>query len=140
MLPGAAAGSLGRDPPRRRAGSPLTPRESSPRAAAPTSSETTSALSLTARADCSWSSRLVPALAMEVIGPGTAMTTRPISSARAAVETAPLRRAASTTTVPRLSAAIRRLRARNRCLRGWLPGGSSESTTPASAIRPSSRS
>ncbi len=83
---------------------------------------------------------MVPELAIDVTGPGTAMTTRPSSSAREAVDTAPLRRAASTTTVPRVSAAITRFRARKRCLSGWLPGGSSETTSPESAILHSSAS
>ena len=47
-------------------------------------------------------------------GPGTAITVRDSSSACPAVLSAPLRIAASTTTVPRPSAAITRLRSRNR--------------------------
>src|ERR1700751_3673326 len=50
---------------------------------------------------------------MEVTGPGTAISGRPWSRAWRGVFSAPLRRAASTTTVPRLSAAITRVRTRN---------------------------
>ena len=55
-----------------------------------------------------------PADIADVTGPGTAITGRPSSLARRAVTIVPLRRAASTTRVPRASAAMTRLRARNR--------------------------
>ncbi len=74
----------------------------------------------------------------EVIGPGTAITTLPSAAAVVAVLRAPLRTPASTTTVAVDSAAISRLRTRNRCLAAWVPGGYSLSTSPVSAIRSSS--
>ena len=69
-----------------------------------------------------------------VTGPGTPMTTRLISPAQFAVFSAPLRTAASTTTVPSETAAIIRLRERNRSFVGAPPGGTSEKTTPVSAM------
>ena len=65
-----------------------------------------------------------------VTGPGTAITTRESRSACPAVLSAPLRAAASTTTVPRPSAAMTRLRSRNRTRVGRHPGGSSDTTAP----------
>ena len=56
------------------------------------------------------------------------MTCRLSSSAHPAVLSAPLRRAASTSTVPRVSAAISRLRARKRGRVGADPGGCSDTT------------
>ena len=55
-------------------------------------------------------------------GPGTHITCRCRLSAHPAVLSAPLRSAASTRTVPRVSAAIRRLRARKRGRVGAEPG------------------
>ena len=54
--------------------------------------------------------------------PGTAISTRPQPSAQLAVLRAPDRRAASTTTVPTLIAAISRLRARKRTRLGMGAG------------------
>ena len=65
-----------------------------------------------------------------VTGPGTPMTGRWIRAAQLAVLSAPLRAAASTTTVPLPSAAITRLRARKRVRMGAQPGASSETTAP----------
>ncbi len=74
----------------------------------------------------------------EVTGPGTTMSSRPSFRARRAVACAPDRAAASTTTVPRVSAAISRLRTRKRCRSGAQPGGHSLTSRPVSAIRPNS--
>ena len=68
-------------------------------------------------------------------GPGTTSTCRPSVRARRAVACAPDRAAASTTTVPRVSAAISRLRTRKRCRSGAQPGGHSLTSSPVSAIR-----
>src|SRR6266705_694725 len=75
-----------------------------------------------------------PADWAEVTGPGTAISGRPWSCAWRAVFSAPLRSAASTTTVPRLSAAITRLRTRNPGLVGIRPGGHSLTSAPISVI------
>ena len=101
---------------------------------------TTSSASVTRTAPPSRTSRCTPADATEVTGPGTPITSRWQRSAQLAVLSAPLRSAASTTTVPRVSAAIRRLRMRNRGRRGVDPGGTSLITSPASAIQPRRRS
>ena len=69
-----------------------------------------------------------------VTGPGTPITGRLTSDAQFAVLSAPLRTAASTTTVPSEAAAIIRLRARNRSLVGAQPGGTSDTTTPVPAM------
>ena len=74
----------------------------------------------------------------EVTGPGTTRTSRPSRRARLAVACAPDRAAASTTTVPRVSAAISRLRTRKRCRSGAQPGGHSLTSRPVSAIRANS--
>ena len=66
--------------------------------------------------------------AREWIGPGTAISGRPHSSAQPAVFRAPDRRAASTTIVPCAIAAISRFRARNRTRVGCDPGGSSDTS------------
>ena len=66
----------------------------------------------------------------EVMGPGTAMTGRPIASAQDAVFLAPDRLDASTTTTAPARAAMMRLRARKAYLVGRLPGGSSEARAP----------
>ena len=66
--------------------------------------------------------------------PGTASTSRPRSSAWSAVIRAPLRARASTTTVASASAAIRRFRAGNRQVAGRVPGGYSDTSSPASRI------
>jgi hypothetical protein len=71
----------------------------------------------------------------EVIEPGTASTWRPHCSAQPALFNAPLRTAASTTTVPRVLAAINLLRARKRSLVGEHLGGSSLTSKPVSAMR-----
>ncbi len=73
-------------------------------------------------------------------GPGTAITGRDSSSACPAVFFAPLRVAASTTTVPRPSAAMTRFRSRNRRRVGREPGGSSDTTTPWARMARSSPS
>ena len=57
-----------------------------------------------------------------VTGPGTPISGRFRRPAQLAVLSAPLRTAASTTTVPRVSAAISRLRVRNRIRVGAPPG------------------
>jgi hypothetical protein len=75
--------------------------------------------------------------AAEVIGPGTAISSRPRVVAQAAMLRAPLRMPASTTTVPADSAAMSRFRTRKRCLAGGAPGGYSVSTNPRSAMRSS---
>src|SRR6266571_1725592 len=75
-----------------------------------------------------------PADWAEVTGPGTAISGRPWSYAWRAVFSAPLRSAASTTTVPRLRAAITRLRTRNPGLVGIRPGGHSLTSAPISVI------
>ena len=81
-----------------------------------------------------------PADCADVTGPGTAISGRPRSCACRAVFSAPLRRAASTTTVPRLSAAITRLRTRKLGLAGIRPGGHSLTSAPCSRMdRNSSR-
>src|SRR5690625_1656568 len=67
---------------------------------------------------------------MEVTGPGTAPNGRPSFTACRAVLSAPERKAASTTTVPRARAAIKRLRVRNRARVGAEPGGSSLTISP----------
>jgi hypothetical protein len=59
-----------------------------------------------------------PADWAEVTGPGTAISDLPSSAACRAVFRAPLRSPASTITVPRLSAAMTRLRIRNRMRAG----------------------
>ena len=66
-------------------------------------------------------------------GPGTPITGRFSRLAQLAVLRAPLRTAASTTTVPRVRAAISRLRARNLIRWGAQPRGASETTAPNSA-------
>ena len=68
-----------------------------------------------------------------MISPGTAKTSRPSSSARSAVISAPLRSLASTTTVACARPATIRLRAGKRHGAGSTPGGYSETTRPARA-------
>ena len=68
-----------------------------------------------------------------MISPGTANTSRPSSSAKSAVISAPLRSRASTTTVAALSPATMRLRAGNRHGAGSTPGGYSDAISPLSA-------
>ena len=70
----------------------------------------------------------------EVISPGTASTSRPSSSARSAVISAPLRSRASTTTVASASPATIRLRAGKRHGAGSTPGAYSETIRPRSPI------
>ena len=77
------------------------------------------------------SSAFVPRESAEVISPGTASTSRPSSSARSAVISAPLRSRASTTTVACASPATMRLRAGKRQGAGSTPGAYSETTSPA---------
>ena len=80
-----------------------------------------------------------PADCAEVTGPGTAISGLPSSAACRAVFSAPLRSPASTITVPRVSAAMVRLRVRNRSRAGCRPGGHSLITRPCavtSANRP----
>ena len=74
----------------------------------------------------------------DVTGPGTAMTVRPSNRARPAVFRAPLRMFASTTSVPRVTAAMTRLRTRNRWRCGSEPGGHSDSSSPRSPMRSNS--
>ena len=71
--------------------------------------------------------------------PGTAITSRPSSSAWSAVISAPLRARASTTSVAPASAATMRLRAEKRQRAGGVPGGYSDTTAPAAATRSWSR-
>ena len=75
-----------------------------------------------------------PADWAEVTGPGTAISGFPRSAACRAVFRAPLRSPASTITVPQPSAAMTRLRTRNRILAGWRPGGHSLTIRPCAAI------
>ena len=75
-----------------------------------------------------------PADRSEVIGPGTAISRRRRSLACRAVLSAPLRWAASTTSVPVASAAMTRLRTRNLSLLTCRPGGHSLTSTPWAAI------
>ena len=72
---------------------------------------------------------------IDVIGPGTAPTGRPASIACLTVLREPDRRSASTTTVPRVIPAMRRLRARNLDFIGAEPGATSDTTSPSRAIR-----
>ncbi len=99
----------------------------------PTSSRTSSpeVTSTASRARISW---CTPADGALVTGPGTPITVRPVPAAQLAVLSAPLRTAASTTTVPADMAAISRLRARNRIRVGAHPGAASETTSPTSAM------
>ena len=94
----------------------------------------TSAALVTHSAPHSLMARWQPADAAEVTGPGTAISGRFRSRACRAVFSAPLRSAASTTTVPRLSAAISRLRTRNPGRVGARPGGRSLTSTPCAAM------
>jgi hypothetical protein len=71
----------------------------------------------------------------DVTGPGTAISGRPSRVQCAAVFSAPERLAASVTTVPADSAAISRLRVRNRWRCGAEPGGLSETTSPPASAR-----
>ena len=57
------------------------------------------------------------------------------AAAARAVTRAPLRYAASTTTVPRVNAAMTLLRRMNLLGVGWSPGGNSPTTSPCSAMR-----
>jgi len=75
-----------------------------------------------------------PADCAEVTGPGTAISGLPSWAACRAVFSAPLRSPASTTTVPQASAAMVRLRTRNRNRAGWRPGGHSLITRPPAAM------
>ena len=92
----------------------------------------TSAASVTSTARPSRTSSWQPADAADVTGPGTAPTGRPSAAAVRAVLRAPLRSAASTTTVPVAMAAMSRLRCRNRERVGADPGGTSLTTAPSS--------
>ena len=78
---------------------------------------------------------VVPADSALVISPGTASTSRPSSSAKSAVISAPLRSRASTTTVARQRPAMILLRAGNRHGAGSTPGSYSETTRPVAQIR-----
>ena len=75
-----------------------------------------------------------PSDTAEVTGPGTAIRGRPRSLARRVVAMVPLRAAASTTTVPPVTAAISRFRARKRRRLGRWPGGYSLMTAPRAAM------
>ena len=74
----------------------------------------------------------------DVISPGTAKTSRPSSSAKSAVMSAPLRARASTTIVAAQRPATIRLRAGNRQGAGSTPGAYSETTGRSRAIRAAS--
>jgi hypothetical protein len=78
------------------------------------------------------SSRFEPADSDDVISPGTAKTSRPSSSARSAVISAPLRSRASTTTVAWARPATMRFRAGKRHLsqQAWLRRQKASETTP----------
>ena len=81
------------------------------------------------------SSSFVPLDKADVISPGTANTSRPSSSARSAVISAPLRSRASTTIVTADSPAMIRLRAGNRHGAGSTRGAYSETAEPDSRMR-----
>ena len=70
-----------------------------------------------------------------VMGPGTASTARPCSSAASAVMIAPEVGAASITTVTPARPEIRRLRRGNVWACGRSPGGSSVTRHPAATMR-----
>ena len=96
----------------------------------PTASSTSSP-EVTSSASPERSSSWTPAEGALVTGPGTPISdAAEAGSPSCAVLSAPLRTAASTTTVPRVSAAISRLRARNRSRVGAQPGAASETTSP----------
>lgn len=76
---------------------------------------------------------LQPLLSGALIGPGTANTSRPCSSAVDAVISAPLRSGASTTTAAKLRPLRMRLRTGKWDAMGSVPGGYSESSTPVAA-------
>ncbi len=76
------------------------------------------------------SSALGPAASGAVTRPGTAPTSRPRSSAKAAVISEPDRTPASTTTTTSARPAISRLRAGKVQRRARIPGGNSETTAP----------
>ena len=78
----------------------------------------------------SLSSPFVPHDSAEVISPGTANTSRPSSSARSAVISAPLRSRASTTTVAAARPATILLRAGKRHGAGATPGAYSATISP----------
>ena len=82
------------------------------------------------------SSAFDPAETAEVISPGTTITSRPSSSAKSAVISAPERSRASTTTVAAQRPAMIRFRAGNRQGAGSIPGSYSETISPRSTIRP----
>src|ERR1039458_7729868 len=90
----------------------------------------TSWTSVTHTAPQSLIARWQPADAMDVTGPGTAISGRFRSRACRAVFSAPLRSAASTSTVPRLRAAISPVRTRNPGRVGARPGGCSLTSAP----------
>ena len=69
----------------------------------------------------------------EVTGPGTTIASRRRSRTRLMACTAPLRAAASTTTVPQ-AVATRRLRMLKRCRSGSAPGGYSLTSKPFAMI------
>ena len=73
----------------------------------------------------------MPRESCDVISPGTASTSRPSSSARSAVISAPLRSRASTTTVTCASPATILFRAGKRHGAGSTPGGYSETIQTA---------
>ncbi len=78
----------------------------------------------------------MPGRERAVISPGTANTSRPSSSAKSAVISAPLRSRASTTTVAAQSPAMIRFRAGKRHGAGSTPGAYSETTRPRLADAP----
>ncbi len=97
----------------------------------PPTSSSTSAPQVTSDIPPARTASWTPTEAALVTGPGTPITERFSLPAQLAVFSEPLRDAASTTTVPRVSAAMSRLRARNRTLCGAAPGGASETTRPS---------
>ena len=81
-----------------------------------------------------WSSAFEPRASAESIRPGTAPTSRPSCTANSLVMRVPERSRHSTTIVNFASAAMIRLRAGNAHRNAGVPGGISETITPASAI------
>ena len=77
---------------------------------------------------------LQPRLEAALMGPGTANTSLPCSSAVLAVISAPLFSGASTTTTARLRPLMMRLRTGKWPPRGSVPGGYSDNSTPVAAM------
>ena len=77
-----------------------------------------------------------PVETADVISPGTTITSRPSSSAKSAVISAPERSRASTTTVAAQRPAMIRFLAGNRQGAGSMPGSYSDTISPLSTMRP----